>query len=122
MGEPTRGGRAESFSRDQKLRREWGLELVDISICKKNIQKKKERKKVLARKKRSRDRAGLRAALREASNDRNRDCRRELVIATHNVRTMTVDGKHGAGRAAEVLGVDEEMDCGIDQRWSAGNY
>ena len=33
------------------------------------------------------------------------DRRRELNIATHNVRTMAVDGKHGVGRAAEVLGV-----------------
>ena len=36
---------------------------------------------------------------------------RELIIATHNVRTLTVDGKRGVGRAAEVLGVYEEMGC-----------
>ena len=76
-------------------------------------QSKKERKKVFARKKRGRGRAGRRAARREASNDRNRDRRRELVIATHNVRTMAVDGKCGVDRAAEVLGVYEEMGCGI---------
>ena len=47
------------------------------------------------------------------SNDRDRARRRELVIATHNVRTMAVDGKHGVGRAAEVLDVYQEMGCGI---------
>ena len=62
-------------------------------------------KEVLARKKRRRGRAGRRAARRQANNDRDRACRRELVIATHNVRTVAVDGKHGVGRVAEVLGV-----------------
>ena len=71
------------------------------------------RKKILARKKRRRGRTRRRAARRQASNDRDRACRRELVIATHNVRTMAVDGKDGAGRAAEVLDVYQEMGCDI---------
>ena len=33
MGEPTRGGRVEPSSRDQKLRHERGQELEDTSIC-----------------------------------------------------------------------------------------
>ena len=75
--------------------------------------KKKKKKKKLARKKRRRGRAGGLAARRQASNDRDRARRRELVIATHNVRTMAVDGKHGVGRAAEVLDVYQEMGCDI---------
>ncbi|CAN0152189.1 unnamed protein product, partial [Ascophyllum nodosum] len=105
MGEPTREGRAEPSSRDQKLRREWGQKLEDRRLCTKNYKKKK----TLARKKRRRGKAGRRAARRQANNNRDRARRRELVIATHNVRTMPVDGKHGVGRAAEVLDVYHEM-------------
>ena len=72
-----------------------------------------KKKKILARKKRRRGRTGRRAARRQASNDRDRARRREPVIAIHNVRTMAVDGKHGVGRAAEVLDVYQEMGCGI---------
>ena len=74
---------------------------------------KKKKKKVLARKKRSRGKTGRRAVRRQASNDRDRARRRELVIATHNVRTMAMDGKHGVGKAAEVLDVYQEMGCDI---------
>ena len=52
---------------------------------------------------------GRRAARRQVSNDHDRARWRELIIATHNVWTMTVDGKHGVGRAAEVLGVYQAM-------------
>ena len=72
-----------------------------------------KRKKLLARKKRRRERTRRRAARRQASNDRDRARRRELVIATHNVRTMAVDRKHGVGRVAEVLDVNREMGCDI---------
>ena len=70
-------------------------------------------KKVFAKKKRRRGRTRRRAARRQASNDRGRARRGELVIATHNVRTMAVDGKHGVGRTAEVLDVYQEMGCDI---------
>ena len=77
------------------------------------VQKVLKRKKVFARKKRRRGRTRRRATRRQASNNRDRARRRELVIATHNVRTMAVDGKHGVGRAAEVLVVYQEMGCDI---------
>ena len=77
------------------------------------IQKIIKRKKVFARKKRRRGRTRRRAARRQAGNDRDRARRREFVIASHNVRTMAVDGKHGVGRAAEVLDVYQEMACDI---------
>ena len=72
-----------------------------------------KRKIQLARKKRRRGRTRRRAARGRVSNDRERARRRELVIATHNVRTMAVDGKHGVGRAAEVLDVCQEMGCDV---------
>ena len=40
MGEPTRGGRANPFSRGQKLSRERGQELEDTNICTKNYKDK----------------------------------------------------------------------------------
>ena len=69
------------------------------------VQKIIKGEKRLARKTRRRGRTRRRAAQRQASNDRDRARRRKLAIATHNVRTMSVDGKHGVGRAAEVLDV-----------------
>ena len=42
MGEPTLGGRAGPSSRDQKLRRERGQKLEDISVCTKSYTKKKD--------------------------------------------------------------------------------
>ena len=115
MGEPTRGGRAEPSSRHQKLRRERGEKLEDTTSLLQKITKRKNilRYLILARKKRRRGRAGRRAARRQASNDRDRARRRELVIDTHNVRTMGVNGKHGVGRTAEVLDVYQEMGCDI---------
>ena len=77
------------------------------------VQKNMKRKKVFARKKRRKGRTRRRVARRQASNDRDRARRRELIIATHNVRTMAVDGKHGVGRAAEVLDVYQGMGCGV---------
>ena len=48
-----------------------------------------------------------------ASEQRGRARRRELILATHNVRTMAVDGKHGVGREAEVLSAYQEVRCDI---------
>ena len=76
----------------------------------KKIEKQEQ---ILPRKKWWRGRVGRRAARRQASNDRDRARRRELIIATHNMRTMAVDGKHCVGRAAEVLDVYQEMGCDI---------
>ena len=77
------------------------------------VQKNIKRKKILARKRRLRGRPRRNAARRQASNDRDWARRRKLVIATHNVRTMAMNGKHGVGRAAEVLDVYQEMGCDI---------
>ena len=70
-------------------------------------------KKLLARKRRRRGRARRRVKRREAESEREKVRRQELTIATHNVRTMAVDGKHGVGRAVEVLSEYQERDCAI---------
>ena len=38
---------------------------------------------------------------------------RDVTIATHNVRTMAVDGTHGVGRALEVLSEYNELGCDV---------
>ena len=93
------------FLRTSNGGRNWRTEVY--------VQKIIKREKLLPRKKRRKGRTRRRAARRQASNDRDRARRRELVIATHNVRTMAVDRKHGVGRAAEVLDVYQEMGCDI---------
>ena len=55
------------------------------------------RKKLLARKRRRRGRAGRRAKRREAESEREKVRRKELTIATHNVRTIAVDGNTARG-------------------------
>ena len=70
----------------------------------------KRKRKVLAKKRRRRGRAGQRAARRQVINDRDRARRRELIITTHNVRTMAMDGEHGVGRAAEIFGAYQAID------------
>ena len=50
---------------------------------------------------------------REAESEREKVRRQELTIATHNMRTMAVDGEHGVRRAAEVLSEYQERDCDI---------
>ena len=38
---------------------------------------------------------------------------RESTVATHNVRTMAVDEKHGVGRALDVLSVYDRLGCDV---------
>ena len=105
IGEPTRSRRAEYSLRDQNLRRERGQESEDTSIYKQSY----TTKECFSRKRKRRGRAGRRAAQRQASIDRDRARNKELIIATHNVRIVAVEGKHGVDRAAEVLDVYQKM-------------
>ena len=43
----------------------------------------------------------------------DRDYRRELILAPHNVRTMAVGGNHSVGREAYVLSKYQEMGCDV---------
>ena len=36
-----------------------------------------------------------------------------MIVATHNVRTMAVDGTHGVGRALDVLSVYDWLGCDV---------
>ena len=59
-------------------------------------------RKSLARKRRRRGRAGRRLLRQSERRNRARARGREITVATHNVRTMAVDGTHGVGRALDV--------------------
>ena len=70
-----------------------------------------DRRKFLARKRRRRGRAERRLLRQRKRRNRSRARGREITVATHNVRTMAVDGKHGVGRALDVLSVYDRLGC-----------
>ena len=71
------------------------------------------RRKVLARKRRRRGRAERRLLRQRERRNRARARGREIIVATHNVRTMVVDGTHGVGRALDVLSVCDRLRCDV---------
>ena len=73
----------------------------------------KNRRKSLARKLRRRGRAERRLLRQRKRRNRARERGREIIVATHNVRTMAMDGKHGVGRALDVLIVYDRLGCGV---------
>ena len=72
-----------------------------------------DRRKFLARKRRRRGRAERRLLRQRERRNRARARRREITVATHNVRTIAVDGKHGVGRALDVLSVYDRLGCNV---------
>ena len=72
-----------------------------------------DRRKFLARKRRGRGRAERRLLRQRERRNRARVRGREITVATHNVRTMVVDGKHGVGRALDVLSVYDRLRCDV---------
>ena len=77
------------------------------------IEKITKQKKLRARKKRKRGRTERRLAKKQAERSRARTRRQEVCIATHNVRTVAVDGKHGIGGAWEVLSALRILGCDV---------
>ena len=71
------------------------------------------RRKVLARKRRRRGRAERRLLRQRERRNRARARGREIIVATHNVRTMAVEGTHGVGRALDVMSVYDRLGCDV---------
>ena len=72
-----------------------------------------DRRTFLARKQRRRGRAERRLLRQRERRNRARARGWEITVATHNVRTMAVDGKHGIGRALDVLIVYDWLRCDV---------
>ena len=72
-----------------------------------------ERGKIFARKRRRRSRAERRRLRQSKRRNRARARGREIAVATHNVRTIVVDGTHGVGRALDVLSVYDRLGCDV---------
>ena len=72
-----------------------------------------EKRKILARKRRRRGRAKRRRLRQSKRRNRARARGLEIAVATHNVRTMAVDGMHGVGRALDVLSVYDRPRCDV---------
>ena len=68
---------------------------------------------MLIRKKRRRGRTERRLAKKQAESSHVRTRKQEVCIVTHTVRTMAVDGKHGIGRAWEVLSAFRKLVCDV---------
>ena len=73
----------------------------------------KNRTKALARKRRRRGKAERRLLRQRERRNRARARGREIIVTTHNVRTMAGDGKHGVGRALDVLSVYDRLGCDV---------
>ena len=71
------------------------------------------RRKFLARKRRRRGRAERRLLRQRERRNRARARGRESTVVTHNVRTMAMDGKHGVGRALDMLSVYDRLGCDV---------
>ena len=71
------------------------------------------RRKVLARKRRRRRRAERRLLRQRERRNRARARGRGIIVSTHNVRTMAVDGKHGVGQVLDVLSVYDRLGCDV---------
>ena len=72
-----------------------------------------KRRKIFARKRRRRGIAERRRLRQSKSTNRARARGREIALATHNVRTMAVDGTHGVGRALDALSVYDRLGCDV---------
>ena len=108
MGDATRGGTAEPTPRDQNTRQERGRGKGD------NRKSHGEGKIIGAQTEAARQSRTERRLLRQSkTRNRARARGREITVATHNVRTMAVDGTHGAGRALDVLSVYDRLGCDI---------
>ena len=84
-----------------------------------------DRSKFLARKRRRRGRAERRLLRQRERRNQARARGREITVATHNVRTMAVDGKHGVGRALDVLSVYDRLGCdviGLQETRRSGHF
>ena len=106
MGGVTRSRTAEPTLRDQSTRQERGQrnEIRD---------KVTKRKKYLVRKRRRRGRAEPCLLRQNEMRNRARARRWGIIVVTHNLRTMAVDGTHGVGRALEVLSVFGRLGCDV---------
>ena len=70
-----------------------------------------KRRKCLARKQRRRGRAEGHLVQQQERRNRARARRRKITVATHNARTMAVDGTHGVGRAIDILSLHDRLEC-----------
>ena len=106
MGRVPRGGTAEPTSPDQNTRQERAGE-------KGHNRKSHREEKILARKRRRRGRAERRLLQQSEKRNRTRARGQEITVATHNVRTIAVDGTHVVGRALDVLSVYDRLGCNV---------
>ena len=83
-------------------------------VCTRYVRSHTKGRKLLARKRRRRGGAEPRLLRQSKTSNRARARGWEITVATHNVRTMAVDGTHGVGRAIDdVLSVYNRLGCDV---------
>ena len=95
------------------LRRETKIKGKNGDRERRMREKVTNRRKFLARKRRRRGRAERRLLRQSERRNRARARGREITVATHNVRTMAVDGTHGVGRTLDVWSVYDRLGCDV---------
>ena len=75
------------------------------------IEKVTREHNLLARKRRRRGRAERRLLRQSEIRNRARARGHDITVATHNLRTMAVDGTYRVGRALDVLSVYDRLGC-----------
>ena len=77
------------------------------------MKKVAERRVIFARKLWRRGRAERRRLQKSKRRNRARTRGREIAVASHNVRTMEVDGPNGVGRVLDILSVYDRLGCDV---------
>ena len=107
MGRAMQGGTAEPTSREQNTRQRRGQGKGE------NRESHRKRRKILVGKRRRRGRAARRLLRQRKNRNRARARGQEITVATHNVRTMAVDGTHGVGWTLDILSVYDQLGCDV---------
>ena len=97
----------------QKLRRETKVQGKNGDREKRIRDKVTKRRKFLACKRRRRNREERRLLRQSETTNRARARRQGITIATHDARTMAVDGTHGVERAFGVLKAYDRLGCDV---------
>ena len=102
-----RVGTATPSPRDQNARQ------VPFQTCKRKIGTEKKLARQIRRRNRTRRRVKQRERRARLDEAKARSRNSELQVATHNVRTLSLTGKHGADHAEVVLRKCQAVGCDV---------
>ena len=104
---PTQVGAAAPSPRDQNARQ------VPFQTCKRKFETEKNLARQTMRRNRPRRRVEQKERRARLEEAKARSRNSELQVATYNVRTLSLTGKHGAGHAEVVLRKCQTVGCDV---------